>query len=197
MTALAQGDLVLLKLKKQHKSTPLWDPDPYRVSHVKGTLITAERDDRTTTRNCSCFKLFRHNDADESLQIEMPTDRSPAADASPLHEQPIAQADPAPAPNEFVSEPHSSPLHVSFSPEAPEESETEVTQPSEDNNIAAATPQVATTPVPAKGPGRPTKEQAVINAANRATAVTEKRSANPPTRSSARLAKQNQEPGRM
>ena len=74
----------LLKLEKQRKSTPFCDPDPYSVA-LSG--------DETTTRNSSCFKLFRHNDADEPFHIEMPTTTSPAADVPPLHEQPIAQAD--------------------------------------------------------------------------------------------------------
>jgi hypothetical protein len=45
------GSLVLIKLKKERKSTPIWDPDPYRVIAINGSQITSSQHDRTTTRN--------------------------------------------------------------------------------------------------------------------------------------------------
>ena len=56
------GSLVLIKLNKERKTTPIWDPDPYRVTNINGTQITAQRHDRTTTRNSSFFKLYREKD---------------------------------------------------------------------------------------------------------------------------------------
>ena len=56
---IAVGSRVLLKLKKHNKGTSAWDVDPYTVVAVNGSMITAKRHDRTTTRNSSQFKLQR------------------------------------------------------------------------------------------------------------------------------------------
>ena len=56
---IAVGSRVLLKLKKHNKGTSAWDVDPYTVIAVNGSMITAKRHDRTTTRNSSQFKLQR------------------------------------------------------------------------------------------------------------------------------------------
>ena len=63
---ITSGSLVLLKLKKERKTTPIWDPDPYRVISINGKQITAEGHDRTTKRNYPFFKLYRE-DEDESF----------------------------------------------------------------------------------------------------------------------------------
>jgi transposase InsO family protein len=52
------GMRVLFKLKRMRKSDPAWDPNPYVVVGVKGSMITAARADRVTTRNSSFFKVY-------------------------------------------------------------------------------------------------------------------------------------------
>ncbi|RMZ96656.1 Transposon Ty3-G Gag-Pol poly [Brachionus plicatilis] len=52
------GARVLLKVERKVKSDPTWDPTPYTVITVKGTMITAKRDNRQVTRNVSLFKPF-------------------------------------------------------------------------------------------------------------------------------------------
>jgi hypothetical protein len=56
------GSQVLFKLKKHKKDTSAWDSEPYTVTAVKGSMITATRHDKTVTRNSSSFKLFRQVD---------------------------------------------------------------------------------------------------------------------------------------
>ena len=52
------GARVLLKTEQKRKSDPIWDPVPFRVVSVKGTLVTAQKDNRQVTRNVSFFKPF-------------------------------------------------------------------------------------------------------------------------------------------
>lgn len=50
------GRRVLVKLEQKLKSDPFWDPDPYVVVQVKGSLVTAKRGSKETTRNICFFK---------------------------------------------------------------------------------------------------------------------------------------------
>ncbi|ESO96580.1 hypothetical protein LOTGIDRAFT_174811 [Lottia gigantea] len=54
------GNPVLVKIKKKCKLTTPYDPQPYVVVRVKGTMITATRlsDGKSITRNASHFKLL-------------------------------------------------------------------------------------------------------------------------------------------
>ena len=52
------GDIVLVRQSKKDKLTSPFDPLPYRIVAVKGSMITAERDGKTVTRNSSFFKLM-------------------------------------------------------------------------------------------------------------------------------------------
>jgi hypothetical protein len=71
-SSISMGCQVLLKLDKKNKSTPSWDPEPYRVSAMNGSQITATRGDRSTTRNSSFFKLLRHcDDDDDVVEVEL------------------------------------------------------------------------------------------------------------------------------
>jgi hypothetical protein len=56
------GSQVLFKLKRQNKSSSAWDSEPYTVTSVNGSMITATRRDKTVTRNSSSFKLYRQVD---------------------------------------------------------------------------------------------------------------------------------------
>ena len=55
---IAPGSQVLLKSPLVGKAHPKWDPDPFTVSSVKGSMVTAERGCHRTTRNVSFFKQF-------------------------------------------------------------------------------------------------------------------------------------------
>ena len=51
------GDIVLVKQEKKNKLTTRFDPTPYHVTFIKGTMITAENNFRSITRNISFKKL--------------------------------------------------------------------------------------------------------------------------------------------
>jgi len=53
---LQLGDAVLVKQEQTSKSKSKYNYDPYRVTAIKGTMITATRGNHTTTRNASFFK---------------------------------------------------------------------------------------------------------------------------------------------
>jgi hypothetical protein len=55
---LTVGDLVLVQQPQTLKSSTKWDPCPYVVETVVGSMITAARADHTITRNSSHFKLY-------------------------------------------------------------------------------------------------------------------------------------------
>lgn len=51
----------LLKREQSSKRISPWDPDPYRVTHLNGSLVTATREypnSQTVVRNSSFFKLY-------------------------------------------------------------------------------------------------------------------------------------------
>ena len=52
---IVPGDLVLLPQKKS-KTQPQYDPDPYTVTKVMGTQITATRGQKSRTRDAQKFK---------------------------------------------------------------------------------------------------------------------------------------------
>ena len=60
---IRQGDTVQL-LGRSSKTSPRYEPLPYRVTHTRGTQITATRGQRTITRDAQKFK-----------RIELPTTR--------------------------------------------------------------------------------------------------------------------------
>lgn len=70
---LAIGDLVLVRQKKRNKFTTRFDPAPYQVVRIQGTMITAVRNEKYLTRNVSQFKWI-----DSSLQG--PEDESDVSD---------------------------------------------------------------------------------------------------------------------
>ena len=50
------GDNVLVKDTRSIRPLTPYEPIPYTVTHKKGTMITAQRNDKTITRNSSFFK---------------------------------------------------------------------------------------------------------------------------------------------
>ena len=66
---IQKGDKVLFKLYRSQKSVSEWDPDPFVVVNIKGSMITARRTKpraQVVTRNSSFFKIF-HEELDDSL----------------------------------------------------------------------------------------------------------------------------------
>ena len=59
---IKEGDWVIVKKRRRTKSSPHYDPVPYKVCARKGNMITAERPNHTITRNSSFFKKVHHND---------------------------------------------------------------------------------------------------------------------------------------
>ena len=57
---------VLIQLKKHRNDTPAWDIQPYTVTSINGSMITAARHNHVTTRNSSFFKLYRDVENEES-----------------------------------------------------------------------------------------------------------------------------------
>lgn len=58
---LREGDVVLIRQKKTGKLVTLYNPKPYRVISVKGTMITAQRHGHIVTRNQSFFRSLKHH----------------------------------------------------------------------------------------------------------------------------------------
>ncbi len=52
------GMKVLLKVERKRKADPRWDPQPYTIIAIKGTMVTAKRGDIKVTRNSSGFKPY-------------------------------------------------------------------------------------------------------------------------------------------
>ena len=50
------GDTVLIRQQKKNKLSARFDPEPYQVTRVKGTMVTATRPGHYVTRNISFFK---------------------------------------------------------------------------------------------------------------------------------------------
>jgi hypothetical protein len=71
---LAVGDLVLVQQPKVRKSTTRWDPSPYVIEGISGSMITATRHGHTITRNSSHFKLYwpdcDDHEAGSSAEVE-------------------------------------------------------------------------------------------------------------------------------
>jgi hypothetical protein len=57
------GDLVLVKQQRTNKSMSHFEPVPYRIKAIKGTMITAASKGRSTTRNVSFFKEWEEKAA--------------------------------------------------------------------------------------------------------------------------------------
>ena len=55
---LSVGDLVLPRQPKVNKSSTPFQAEPFRITEVKGSKVTATSKDQTLTRNASHFKLL-------------------------------------------------------------------------------------------------------------------------------------------
>ena len=61
---IKEGSRVMVKWDRKNKTKAFWDPLPYMVTKVKGSMITAERESprHTVTRNSSRFKEVKQGD---------------------------------------------------------------------------------------------------------------------------------------
>jgi hypothetical protein len=56
MNDLKVGDSVLVRQQKRDKLSSYFDPIPYTITNIKGTMVTAKRKDHAITRNSSFFR---------------------------------------------------------------------------------------------------------------------------------------------
>jgi hypothetical protein len=68
---LMVGDKVLYRWEKSGKTSSRFDPEPYVVKAIKGTMVSVERPGHATTRNISFFKMI--SKADEQPNKKNPT----------------------------------------------------------------------------------------------------------------------------
>lgn len=64
------GDTVLVRKKKENKWSTRFDPQPYCVTRVKGTMITATRPGHYITRNISFFKKMPSRELPHNSNVE-------------------------------------------------------------------------------------------------------------------------------
>lgn len=60
---------ILHRWDRSFKHAPLFDPMPYRVQSIKGSMITAHRLNHTVTRNSSKFKQISKNCFDKLMEL--------------------------------------------------------------------------------------------------------------------------------
>ena len=186
--AISVGSSVLIKLNRTDKTTPAWDPVPYTVTHVKGSLVTAQRPNHTMTRNSSFFKLFRHIDDDDddskSTSASNASENAPTAEERALLDTQVettADGQTAAATqgqNEALNVENSDKL-VETAPGVSISGEGEETPPA---------PSDVFQPDMTKRRGRPSAAQAAANAQAKAQQERQRRDTNPPERASARIA---------
>ena len=64
-------DQVLLKQSKADVLTPAFDPRPFSVIGVKGSMITVKRGREIKSRNSSHCKLLKHAREDEYVAVDL------------------------------------------------------------------------------------------------------------------------------
>ena len=93
------GDTVLVRQKKKDKFTTKFDPAPYKVIEVKGSMVTAIRNDKSITRNVCHFKQIHPSvrapeaedsdvSDDETSDPENSPQQPPRQDQQPLRRYP-------------------------------------------------------------------------------------------------------------
>ena len=68
------GDMVLLRQKKTSKLMTKFDPHPFKVIRIKGTMITATRNEKFITRNDSLFKPVTIQNEQEGSEQDVDED---------------------------------------------------------------------------------------------------------------------------
>ncbi|GFR80235.1 transposon Ty3-G Gag-Pol polyprotein [Elysia marginata] len=75
--SLNVGDTVLIRQKKTNKLTPPYIPKPYRITDVKGSMVTAKRGTHRIVRNSSYFKQIPYQQVEEEEEIDTDTEDIP------------------------------------------------------------------------------------------------------------------------
>ena len=98
------GDTVLVRQKKKNKFTTKFDPSPYKVVEIKGTVLTGVRNEKYITRNISHFKKIEPTmktpecDSDDSDDDQL-NDEADTPDPAAIVPVPVVPvAPPAPQP---------------------------------------------------------------------------------------------------
>lgn len=75
-SSLKIGDTVLVKQEKRNKSTTPFNPEPFKIIHKKGSMVTAHKNGKDITRNSSFFKKVNERLSDEEADeiLETSTD---------------------------------------------------------------------------------------------------------------------------
>jgi len=205
------GSTVLVKQERKNKLMAAWDPNPYTVTLINGSLVTAKRTYPTRheiTRNSSFFKRYLYEDDDEKLGEGRVTPEIDSAAPLALETPPELDAPPAVETPLEVDTPrvHDLPLvigtqrgFVCNTNHTENDLETVhqpviITHPATTSLIESTRSETnATTTKQQNGAatklvklGRPTKEQSAANQLRYEEQQAEKREANPPQRASTR-----------
>ena len=78
------GDKVLIPNRRKGTIEPRYSTEPHEVVHIKGSMITAKRGDRSLTRNVSFFKRIPDNITRGSCDIDHAADTEHAEDQSEI-----------------------------------------------------------------------------------------------------------------
>jgi len=91
------GDKVMVKIPKQNKLSSHYDPAPYTITDIKGSMITAAKENRSITRNSSFFKKVnmpgdqpaknRQSESDDDFEFITPPQQQ-AAERRPIQHHP-------------------------------------------------------------------------------------------------------------
>ena len=181
------GSQVLFKLKKHKKDTSAWDSEPYTVTAVKGSMITATRHDKTVTRNSSSFKLFRQVDFNLPEPPNSGQNSSERREEAPLEER-VTQASQAAV--EDATTTYSSMDAPGSGPPSAQQAATE--QPTAIQQTSTSRPE--TIPSSKGKGGRHSKAETERIQRERREAQATRDAANPHLRRSSRLNKQPQLP---
>ena len=66
-STIKAGDTVLVKQKKKNKYTTMFRSQPYKVTKVRHSRVTAQRGDHVITRNISHFKKYSGVNGDTTV----------------------------------------------------------------------------------------------------------------------------------
>ena len=85
-TVIGIGDLILIRQRKENKFPTKFDPKPFRVTKVKGTMITSIWNEKYITRNVSQCKKIPNS---ESVQSDNDDKGENGDDLDQLEDLPI------------------------------------------------------------------------------------------------------------
>ena len=59
-----------MKQARKNKLSSVYSPEPYEITQIKGSMITARNNNHYITRNCSFFKKLDSRKKDDSLSFD-------------------------------------------------------------------------------------------------------------------------------